>query len=74
MRNLARSLIEGRSGSRFLSQTDEYAVAEVEAESHFLTGVVTRYRFWADRELWLPVRVQEEVPGGGGRGTWSSGI
>ncbi len=60
--NVARSLTGARPGSLELSQTADHLVAAVEAENHFQPGVATRYRFWVDRELWLPTRVGEEVP------------
>ncbi len=64
IRNIARSLTGGRRGPVEISEDDGKARIQILAQDHFHNGVVTRYRFWIDEKLWLPVQVEESTPEG----------
>lgn len=59
IRNIAHSLTDPRSGQVEVEREDGYIRLRVLADDHFREGIVTRYQFVVDRELWLPVKVQE---------------
>ncbi|MDW7712348.1 MAG: hypothetical protein SCH98_17920, partial [Deferrisomatales bacterium] len=65
IRNISRSLAGAAPGAAAVRTEGGTVVLSVEGENHFLPGVWTRYELWVDRELWLPVRVREEVPSRG---------
>jgi len=62
VRNITRSLTDSGSTEISLRYAPEAVVASVVAENHFQAGVRTRYEFWVNRRLWLPVRLRETVP------------
>lgn len=59
IRNIAHSLTDPRSGQVEVEREDGYIRLRVLADDHFREGIVTGYQFVVDRELWLPVKVQE---------------
>jgi hypothetical protein len=64
VRNIAHSLTDQRRGRLKISEQDCCLLIEVLAEDHFLSGVLTLYRFSIDKTLWLPVKVEEFTPDG----------
>jgi len=64
VRNIAHSLTDQRRGTIKISEQDCCLLIEVLAEDHFLSGVLTLYRFSIDKTRWLPVRVEEFTPDG----------
>lgn len=64
IRNIGRSVGRERRGELHVSDAPGRLQLEVTAADHFLPGVVTRYRFVIDTDLWLPVAVEESTPEG----------
>ena len=64
IRNISHSLTDQRRGPVEMAEDDGQIRIRVLAEDHFRKGVVTRYQFLIDRELWLPVQVEESEPSG----------
>jgi hypothetical protein len=62
--HIEKSLTEGRKEPPRLEVDDRYIEAAVLAEDHFLDNVLTRYRFFIDRENDLPARIEESTPEG----------
>jgi outer membrane lipoprotein-sorting protein len=62
--NISHSVTDRRRGEVRLSEEDGRVLIEVLAEDHFLAPILTRYRFYIDEKLWLPVEVQELTPEG----------
>lgn len=59
IRNIRRSVNEGRKGEVAVSSQANRILLTVLADNHFRQGVVTRYSFVINRELWLPEKVEE---------------
>ncbi len=57
--NIAHSLTDHRRGP--LAATEENAAIRIRvmADDHFQKGVVTLYQFLIDKEVWLPIEVEE---------------
>ncbi len=64
IRNISHSLTDRRRGP--VEMTDEGGDIQVRvlADDHFREGVSTEYRFSIDKNLWLPVQVEESTPDG----------
>jgi outer membrane lipoprotein-sorting protein len=61
--NISHSLTDQRRGLVEIEQ-DGCIRIRVLAVNHFQEGVVTLYRFSIDKDLWLPVKVEESMPDG----------
>jgi len=59
--NISRSLTDQRRGQIEIEQ-DGHIRIRVLAVNHFQEGVLTRYQFFIDKDLWLPVKVKESSP------------
>jgi outer membrane lipoprotein-sorting protein len=64
IKNISRSVTDGRRGSVEVIENKGLIEIRVLAENHFLKGVLTGYRFSIDKPLWLPAGVQESTPDG----------
>jgi outer membrane lipoprotein-sorting protein len=64
IRNIARSLTEGRLGRATISEEGGVISIRVLAADHFLAGKATLYRFLIDGKVWLPKGVEEATPSG----------
>ena len=64
IRNIARSLGDGRRGPAVTSEEHGYVQIQVAAADHFRPGIVTLYRFLIDKKTWLPTKVEESKPDG----------
>ncbi len=64
IKNIGHSLTDQRRGPVEITEENPYIRIQVLAENHFQKGVVTLYHFLIDKELWLPVRVEESTPEG----------
>jgi outer membrane lipoprotein-sorting protein len=64
IRNISHSLTGWRRGDVEITEDGGNIRVRVPAENHFHKGVVTQYQFLIDRELWLPIKVQEETVDG----------
>jgi outer membrane lipoprotein-sorting protein len=64
IRNIGRSLTDRRRGLLDVEEKNGTIEFRVLAEDHFKEGVLTLYRFTIDRNLWLPIRVEESDPEG----------
>ena len=64
IRNISHSLRDQRKGPVEETEDEKDILLRVLADDHFREGVVTLYRFVIDRNLWLPVEVDESNPGG----------
>ncbi len=62
IRNISHSLTDQRRGPVEVSEDDGRIELRALADDHFRKGVVTRYRFFIDKELWLPAGVEELTP------------
>ncbi len=61
--NISHSLTDQRRGPVEIEE-DEYIRIRVLAVNHFRKDIVTLYQFFIDKNLWLPVRVEESTPDG----------
>ena len=64
IRNMGRSMEEGRRGPLEILEEDRWVRIRVLAENHFRDGKVTRYEFVIDRNTFLPAEIEERTPGG----------
>ena len=62
IRNISHSLTDQRRGPVEVSKDNGHIELRVLADDHFRKGVVTRYRFFIDKERWLPAGVEELTP------------
>lgn len=63
IKNISHSLTDQRRGPIQIEQ-DGYIRIRVLAVNHFREGILTLYQFFIDKDLWLPVMVEESTPGG----------
>lgn len=63
IKNISHSLTDQRRGPVELEE-EGYVRVRVLAANHFHEGIVTLYRFIIDKNLWLPVKVEESTPEG----------
>ncbi|MGA2318642.1 MAG: hypothetical protein ABSG71_20035 [Thermodesulfobacteriota bacterium] len=63
IKNISHSLTDQRRGVVQIEQ-DGYIRIRVLAVNHFREGIVTLYQFFIDKNLWLPVKVEESTPDG----------
>jgi len=59
IRNITHSLTDFFEGDLSVSDEGENLVVRVLSDNPFRRGVSTRYAFFIDRTLWLPVKVEE---------------
>lgn len=59
IRNIALSTTDLLQGDLLITQDSTHIVIRVLAENPFLRGTMTRYRFFIDTDIWLPVKVDE---------------
>ena len=64
IRNISHSLRDQSKGPVEKTEEERGIHLRVLADDHFREGVVTLYRFVIDKNLWLPVEVDESNPGG----------
>jgi len=64
VRNIAHSLTDQRRGTIKISEQDCCLLIEVLVVDHYLSGVLTLYRFSIDKMRWLPAGVEEFTPDG----------
>ncbi len=64
IKNIKRSVNEGRKGPVTVSSDDNTIAITVLAEDHFLPNKQTLYTFVIDKTLWLPVETRERDPEG----------
>ena len=64
IRNMAGSLTMKRRGPVEVSEKDATLEIRVLADDHIKKGIVTRYTFRIDENLWLPVGIVESTPDG----------
>lgn len=62
--NIGHSLADQARGTPNFTQIDCCIITQVVAQNHFREEVITEYTFYIDKQLWLPVRVEESTPGG----------
>ncbi len=63
IKNISLSLTDQRRGPVEIEE-DGYIRIRVLAVNHLQKGIVTLYQFFIDKNLWLPVRVEESTPDG----------
>lgn len=63
IQNISHSLTDQRRGPVEMEE-NAYVRIRVLAVNHFDEGIVTRYDFFIDKDLWLPVKVEESTPEG----------
>jgi len=63
IKNISHSLTDQRRGPIQIEQ-DGYIRIRVLAVNHFREGILTLYQFFIDKDLWLPVKVEESTPSG----------
>lgn len=61
IQNISHSLTDQRRGPVEMEE-NAYVRIRVLAVNHFDEGIVTRYDFFIDKDLWLPVKVEESTP------------
>jgi len=59
-----RSVREGRRGPLELVEEKDSVRVQVLAENHFSPSRLTQYAFSIDKDLWLPVAIEESTPDG----------
>jgi outer membrane lipoprotein-sorting protein len=64
IKNLSRSLKDQRRGPVQFQEDNAHIEVRVLADDHFRKGQETLYHFFIDRNLWLPIAVQEFTPDG----------
>jgi outer membrane lipoprotein-sorting protein len=64
IKNIFRSVKEGRKGPLQLKETQGHVQVQVLSENHFLRTRLTQYEFIIDKSLWLPVAIKESSPEG----------
>jgi outer membrane lipoprotein-sorting protein len=64
IKNIGHSLTDQRRGPAEITEENGYARIRVLAADHFREDVVTLYRFFIDKRLWLPAKVEEFTPEG----------
>jgi len=64
IKNIGRSVDNERKGPVTVSSDHDRIIVSALAKNHFLPDVDTRYTFFIDKKLWLPVRVEERGPEG----------
>jgi len=64
IRNIGHSLTDHRKGPVEVEEKEGTIEIKVLADNHFRQGVTTIYRFFIDRGLWLPVKVEESHSAG----------
>ena len=62
--NIAHSLTDHRRGPWTATEEDKAIRIRVMADDHFRKGDVTLYHFLIDKEVWLPIEVEESSPDG----------
>ncbi len=62
--NIFHSLTDHRRGPLRITEDDKDICIRVMADDHFREGVVIQYQFFIDKDLWLPVKVEESSPDG----------
>ncbi len=62
--NISHSLTDQRRGPEQVIEDGNRATLRVLAVDHFKPGVTTLYQFCIDKNLWLPVGVEEFTPAG----------
>jgi hypothetical protein len=63
IKNISHSLTDQRRGPVEIEEDGRIRI-QVLAVNHFQEGVVTLYQFFIDKNLWLPVKVEESTPDG----------
>jgi len=63
IQNISHSLTDQRRGPVEMEE-NAYVRIRVLAVNHFDEGIVTHYDFFIDKDLWLPVKVEESTPEG----------
>ena len=63
IKNITHSLTDQARGPVEIEQ-DGYLRIRVLSVNHFREGIVTLYRFFIDKNLWLPVTLEESTPDG----------
>lgn len=64
IKNIGHSLTDERRGPAEITDENGYVRIRVLAADHFREDVVTLYRFFIDKKLWLPAIVEEFTPDG----------
>ena len=64
IKNIGHSLTNQRRAPAEITDENGYARIRVLAVNHFHEDVVTLYRFFIDKKLWLPAKVEEFTPDG----------
>lgn len=64
IKNIGRSIGEGRKGPVEILEEERYVRIKVLAENHFRSGKVTNYEFVIDRNTLLPGEIEERTPEG----------
>lgn len=59
IQNISKSVGEKRRGDLTVAPDSRHSVIRVVAEDHFREDVVTRYNFYIDSQMWLPVGVEQ---------------
>jgi len=64
IRNITSSMAELSMGDLKLEEDGDRIVIRVLSDNPFRKGEATRYTFYIDKNLWLPVAVEESTPNG----------
>ena len=64
IRNIAHSITDFYLGDLQVSSDSEEIIVRMLSDNPFHRGTPTRYAFFIDTRLWLPVKVQEYTPSG----------
>ena len=64
IKNIGRSMDEGRRGALEIFEEDQYVRIRVLAENHFREGKVTSYQFTIDKSSCFPAELEERTPDG----------
>jgi outer membrane lipoprotein-sorting protein len=64
IKNISRSIREGREGPLELKEEQGLVRVQVLSENHFRPSLLTRYVFVIDKDMGLPVTIEESTPEG----------
>jgi len=64
IRNISHTFTDQLKGEEQITEENDYILLSAVAENHFIKGMITRYRFFIDKSMFLPVRIEESTPNG----------
>jgi outer membrane lipoprotein-sorting protein len=64
IKNISRSIGESRRGPLEIKEEQGHVRLQVLSENHFRPSRLTQYVFLIDKDIWLPVSIEESTPEG----------